>query len=447
MEKGTRSRFMKKLSAELLGLAFVLAACSQPLASPTPTASSSPAATPSALATVSPAAGIDHAVVFLARDRLPPVARHLNGAGAGGTAEARIFSRVDALWAVSPLYEGEFNVVRQSKARVAKVTVQGDLATVDFTVPNDDWGLGGSAALRAFVQQLVYTASEEPGIARVLITQNGGKQAVIGGEGLTISGPTTREQQNAYALKGATETFVSGETASFITDVSPRVTVDEVAPALARFVVELRHRDQPADRQFAPEVTVEVLDAKDWQGPELGKKILKVSIPMGADSVPGMRIVDKSPLRAVWTDSAVGGSGGGTTYYVGLDDLRPWRVALLFDPVRVVLDVGGDPDLVSNGMTVYSPRWGATVDRTFTIAGLARAFEATVSWLAKDSGGKVLASGHTLATIGTSAFFGAYQATIALPASAKGTIGVEVFEASAKDGSPLNLVKVPVVVK
>jgi spore germination protein GerM len=52
--------------------------------------------------------------------------------------------------------------------------------------------VNGSARVATFVQQLVYTASEEPGIARVLITQNSGRTAIIGGEGLVIDRPATR---------------------------------------------------------------------------------------------------------------------------------------------------------------------------------------------------------------------------------------------------------------
>ena len=64
--------------------------------------------------------------------------------------------------------------------------------TIDYRVPEDDWGVNGSASLRALVQQVVFTASEEPGIVRVLITQNGGREAVIGGEGLVVDRPQTR---------------------------------------------------------------------------------------------------------------------------------------------------------------------------------------------------------------------------------------------------------------
>jgi spore germination protein GerM len=77
-------------------------------------------------------------------------------------------------------------------ARLRSVTIAGDLVTIDYHVPGDDWGVNGSASLRALVEQLVFTASEEPGIVRVLITQNGARVAVIGGEGLIIDRPQTR---------------------------------------------------------------------------------------------------------------------------------------------------------------------------------------------------------------------------------------------------------------
>lgn len=443
---------MKTLVIALASAAFLVVACGGPSASsPSPSASTQPS--PSTTASPAPSAsartGIDHEVVFLARDRLLPVARAMKGAGQGATAEARIYSRLDALWAVGRgPFDGAFNVVPLTTARLAKVTVNGQLATVDFTVANDDWSLGGSSQLRSFVQQLVYTASEEPGITQVLITQNGGKQAIIGGEGLEITGPATREQVSGYEEKGSTEGFISGESASFITDLSPRVSVDEVSSSLGRLTIEMRKRDDPTAKQFVPQVDVTVVDPKDWNGPELGKRILKVAVAKGADSVPGMRIVDRSPLRAVWTESALGGEGGGTNYYVGVDALVPWRVGLMFDPVRVVVDVGGDPIAVKGGTTIYAPRWGDTIDRTLTLSGLARAFEATVSWRAKDYTGAVVASGHTMASIGTSAWYGAYSTSVTLPATTKaGVVDLEAYQVSPRDGSEIDLARASVTLK
>ena len=141
---------------------------------------------------VAPNARPDHSVAYFARDLGPPVAVFLEGAGVGPTPEARIASRLVALENGPREIPGDaFNVVAAMKARLRSVTIDGDLATIDYRVDADGWGVGGSAAIRALVQQLVFTASEEPGIVRVLITQNGGR-AVIGGEGLIIDAPQTR---------------------------------------------------------------------------------------------------------------------------------------------------------------------------------------------------------------------------------------------------------------
>lgn len=135
----------------------------------------------------------DHAVVYFARDGGPPLAVHLPGAGIGATAEERIRSRLVALeTGPGVVMPDAYNTVRDAKAKLDDVRVGGDLVTIDYRVPDDDWGVNGSTRLLSFVQQLVYTASEEPGITRVLITQNGGRTAIIGGEGLVIDHPATR---------------------------------------------------------------------------------------------------------------------------------------------------------------------------------------------------------------------------------------------------------------
>jgi spore germination protein GerM len=135
----------------------------------------------------------DHSVVYFARDGQLPLAVYLPGAGIGATAEERIRSRLVALeTGPGVVMPDAYNSVRDAKAKLESVRIAGDLVTIDYRVPDDDWGVNGSARLATFVQQLVYTASEEPGITRVLITQNGGRTAIIGGEGLVIDHPATR---------------------------------------------------------------------------------------------------------------------------------------------------------------------------------------------------------------------------------------------------------------
>jgi hypothetical protein len=142
---------------------------------------------------VAPKARPDHSVAYFARDLDAPLAVFLEGAGIGATPEERIRSRLVAL-ENGPSRAGAdaFNVVAAMKARLRSVTIAGDLVTIDYRVPGDDWGVNGSSRVRALVQQLVFTASEEPGIVRVMITQNGERGALIGGEGLIVDRPQTR---------------------------------------------------------------------------------------------------------------------------------------------------------------------------------------------------------------------------------------------------------------
>jgi spore germination protein GerM len=135
----------------------------------------------------------DHTLVYFARDGGLPLAVHLPGAGIGATADERIRSRLVALeTGPGVVMPDAYNSVRDANAKLDSVRIAGDLVTIDYRVPSDDWGVNGSTRLLSFVQQLVYTASEEPGITRVLITQNGGQTAIIGGEGLVIDHPATR---------------------------------------------------------------------------------------------------------------------------------------------------------------------------------------------------------------------------------------------------------------
>lgn len=176
-----------KVATAFVLIALALASCSAPAARP----SSSPA--PSATPPASGSPVETRWIVYFARDLADPLAVTLPGPPPGPSIEGRLRQRLDVL-ADGPRTAdgGSFNVLAGMTAQLDGVTVAADLVTLDFRVPEDDWGIDGSTMLRAFVQQVVYTASEEAGIARVLVTQNGGRQAVVGGEGLVISAPQSR---------------------------------------------------------------------------------------------------------------------------------------------------------------------------------------------------------------------------------------------------------------
>jgi hypothetical protein len=93
---------------------------------------------------------------------------------------------------------------------------------------------------------------------------------------------------------------------------------------------------------------------------------------------------------------------------------------------------------------VEGPVIGAKVGNPVTVTGTANVFEATVSLRILDQAGQVVANTFTTATCGTGCR-GDYRVSVpyAVDRTQPGTI--EVFESSAKDGSAINVVDIPVI--
>jgi hypothetical protein len=68
-------------------------------------------------------------------------------------------------------------------------------------------------------------------------------------------------------------------------------------------------------------------------------------------------------------------------------------------------------------------------------------------WRVKDSSGRVVANGFTLASLGSSALWGTFQTSVAIPANVSGNVTLEVFWPSPKDGTELGLVQIPLTVR
>lgn len=132
------------------------------------------------------------------------------------------------------------------------------------------------------------------------------------------------------------------------------------------------------------------------------------------------------------------------------------RVAFRLDG-RPVQTVGGegvvvDPPLGRRAIEdrtpqilVESPLPGDRVDRPIRVSGTANVFEATVSFEVRDAAGEVVLETFTTATSGTGTR-GTFETELAVPAEIEGPVTIVAFEASAEDGSPLHVVRVPVVV-
>jgi hypothetical protein len=367
------------------------------------------------------------------------------GAGAGASAEARIASRIEKLRdADAPpgavnAYPGRGIPVVLSRG-AADVKIAGDLVTLDFAVPGSDWGVKGAALARALVQQLVFTATEEPGIRRVTITENGGKPTTI--DQLHVDPELTRDLVNGYDAPGSTDVIEDDGGGDGVT-AKASWSVDTAAPGLTRFVLTFS-----GGNGKVPAFTV---GAKANGEPAFrdGKSVLAVTVTAAGDTSDSA-VIDRTPLRRL--HAAVVPPSASLTqqrmqYVLELDDLRPWRVFTLASPARLVVDIGGAPQAVSDRIAVYQPTVGGTIGQTFVLSGAARVFEANVVWRVKDAKLKVVAEGHTLASLGTSPVWGTFQTTVSLPATVTGNVTIEAFEVSPRDGSEVGVASFPAVVR
>jgi immunoglobulin-like protein involved in spore germination len=101
-------------------------------------------------------------------------------------------------------------------------------------------------------------------------------------------------------------------------------------------------------------------------------------------------------------------------------------------------------DGVEPAIVVRTPVAGDEIGSPVTVAGTADVFEATVSIRILDANGQELAAAVTTATCGTGCR-GKYSERVFFFTEARQDGTIEVFESSAKDGSPLNVVRIPIV--
>ena len=95
-------------------------------------------------------------------------------------------------------------------------------------------------------------------------------------------------------------------------------------------------------------------------------------------------------------------------------------------------------------IVIESPLPGESVTSPIRVTGTANVFEATVSFEVRDGSGAVVLRDFTTATAGNGTR-GTFDTTLAVP-GLSGPATIVAFEASAKDGTPLHVVRVPVTV-
>lgn len=97
-------------------------------------------------------------------------------------------------------------------------------------------------------------------------------------------------------------------------------------------------------------------------------------------------------------------------------------------------------------IVVSSPKINETVSLPIVIRGEARVFENQFNYLVRDADGTILTEGSAYANSPDSGLFGAFVITIHAMAEPTGTRGtIEVFDYSAKDGTEIDKMSIPVV--
>lgn len=95
---------------------------------------------------------------------------------------------------------------------------------------------------------------------------------------------------------------------------------------------------------------------------------------------------------------------------------------------------------------VESPLPGDTVSSPIRLRGTANVFEATVSLELRDAADEVLLEAFTTATSGNGTR-GTFATELEVPEGTEGAVTIVAFEASAEDGRPLHVVRVPVTLE
>jgi hypothetical protein len=130
----------------------------------------------------------------------------------------------------------------------------------------------------------------------------------------------------------------------------------------------------------------------------------------------------------------------------GVDFRLDGKSVEAFSGEGIVLDhpqTRADYDDLLPAIIVESPTIGQHVSSPVTVSGTANVFEATVSIRILDEHGKQIAESFDTATCGTGCR-GDYADKVPYQVDHDQPGTVVVFESSAKDGSPTNVVKIPV---
>ena len=437
--------------------AFIVTRGPQGVAEPAPPeASATPAVSatsgPSVAPTAVPATCEQLTRVFFARDQLPPVGAMVRGTCGGGPRQIdEIGRRLTDLLGARPeeVPPGAFNATgrapsggRQSTISTS-IQVDGDLATVEIGV-DPAWAARGATLSQALVQQLVYTITETPGIRRVQLKDP--RQQTFTVDQLVVDKPLSREDVFGYAPMTAADQRIESNGTAVPADLASKIDLVQTGPGQpVGLVVDLEPRQPVQGGSWMPAF---IATGQATTGASTAKYEIVLTVAAGVETSLRDQTIDGTPLRYVRVTSG----SGGTTYRLGVDDARPWRVSVgpgvTAGGMRLFVALGGHPRMVNRNIAVYAPTIGQTMIGSITIAGAARVYEANVNWRLRDANGREVARGFTTATNGTGPVWGSFHTgPVAIPAGLTGRATLEVLWGSPRDGTDQDVVSIPLEVR
>ena len=126
-------------------------------------------------------------IYFVEGDKLVGVKRPLN------PADASLNQAMVELLKGPSLAEKKSGIKTQipAGARALNMQVKNRIATINFNRQLAEYG-GGSDRINGIIAQIIYTATEIPGVDKVWIYIEGERELVLGGEGLVLDHPLGR---------------------------------------------------------------------------------------------------------------------------------------------------------------------------------------------------------------------------------------------------------------
>lgn len=290
---------------------------------------------------------------------------------------------------------------------------------------------------------------------RRFLTKTAVSVSVIAVLAVTVSCGSSTKNGQGPTTRPATTTAPSTSGPTSSTTATTPATMDVRVYFMQGDKIGVAHRTITATQQVATAAMTELLAGPTASDSAAG---LTTAIPSGT-LLLGINIAGGT--ATVDLTGAFAGGGGSlsmtarlaeVTYTLtqfptitGVDFRLDGKAVTVFGGEGIILDHPATRtgfESLTPAILVEFPGRGWAVETPLRVAGTANVFEAQFQAEITLSGGRVIATKSIQATSGTGTR-GTFDTTISFPSSARGPATLTVFDTSAKDGSRIDVVTIP----